>query len=142
MAKTYLEPNEIEQLESAAIYLRDKLLIRLLFHLGCRISEAITLTVDDVDFSKGTVSIVHLKRRLQISCANCGARLGVSHTFCPRCGTKVKQPAAQESEYRRQRVLPVDQYSLDLLKDYIERGGPVMRDGKRLIFGINRHRMW
>jgi len=34
MAKTYLEPNEIEQLESVATCLRDKLLIRLLFHPG------------------------------------------------------------------------------------------------------------
>jgi len=41
MAKTYLEPKEIEQLENAVIYLRDKLLIRLLFHLGCRVSEAL-----------------------------------------------------------------------------------------------------
>jgi integrase/recombinase XerD len=29
-----------------------------------------------------------------------------------------------------------------MLKEYIERGGPVIRDGKRLIFGINRHRAW
>jgi integrase/recombinase XerD len=29
-----------------------------------------------------------------------------------------------------------------MLKDYIRRGGPVLRDGKRLIFGINRHRAW
>ena len=32
--KAYLEPNEIEQLENAATNLRDKLLIRVLFHLG------------------------------------------------------------------------------------------------------------
>ena len=47
MAKTYLELNEVEQLESAAIYLRDKLLVRLLFHLGCRVSEALCLEVKD-----------------------------------------------------------------------------------------------
>jgi integrase/recombinase XerD len=41
MAKAYLEPSEIEKLEEAAQYLRDRLLIRLLFHLGCRISEAL-----------------------------------------------------------------------------------------------------
>jgi integrase/recombinase XerD len=29
-----------------------------------------------------------------------------------------------------------------MLKDYISRGGPVSRKGKRLIFGINRHRAW
>jgi integrase/recombinase XerD len=29
-----------------------------------------------------------------------------------------------------------------MLREYIERGGPVERDGKRFIFGINRHRAW
>jgi len=38
MPKTYVEPQEIEKLEEVAKYLRDRLLIRLLFHLGCRIS--------------------------------------------------------------------------------------------------------
>ena len=34
MSRAYLEMNEVQQLEAAATYLRDKLLIRLLFHLG------------------------------------------------------------------------------------------------------------
>lgn len=76
-----MEPNEIEQLENAATNFRDRLLIRLLFHLGCRISEALALKVEDVDFKQGTISIVHLKRRVKVSCANCGARLGVSHVL-------------------------------------------------------------
>jgi integrase/recombinase XerD len=29
-----------------------------------------------------------------------------------------------------------------MLRDFIQRGGPVEKDGKRLIFGINRHRAW
>jgi len=88
MAKAYLEPSEIEQLENAATNLRDRLLIRILFHLGCRISEALALKVDDIDFKQGTVSIVQLKRRVKLSCAKCGARLGASHSFCPKCGAK------------------------------------------------------
>ena len=40
------------------------------------------------------------------------------------------------------RVLPVDEVTLDLLKEYIGRGGPVSRKGQKLIFGINRHRAW
>lgn len=67
MTKAYLEPNEIEQLENAATYLRDKLLIRLLFHLGCRISEALAIKVEDIDFSQGTITILHLKSRLRLS---------------------------------------------------------------------------
>ena len=89
--KTYLEPEEVYQMEKAASNLRDKILIRLLFHLGCRISEALALEVDDIDFTRGTVSIIHLKRRLQLSCATCGARLGLSHSFCPKCGVKIDE---------------------------------------------------
>jgi integrase/recombinase XerD len=48
----------------------------------------------------------------------------------------------KEQEHRRQRVLPIDERTLEMLKEYIERGGPIVRDGKRLIFGINRHRAW
>ncbi len=48
----------------------------------------------------------------------------------------------KEEECRRQRVLPIDSKTLDMLKEYIERGGPVERNGKRLVLGINRHRAW
>jgi len=142
MAKTYLEPSEIEQLENAATNLRDRLLIRILFHLDCRISEALTLKVEDIDFKQGTISIVHLKSRLKLSCVNCGARLGATHLFCPRCGGRIDKSQAEEQQQHRQRVLPIDSESLKMLKEYIERGGPVMKNGKRVIFGINRHRAW
>jgi integrase/recombinase XerD len=142
MVKVYLELNEIEQLENAAANLRDELLIRVLFHLGCRISEVLGIKVEDIDFSKGTVTIQHLKVRINLSCLECGASLGKRHVYCPRCGEKVNQPVTREGEYKRQRVLPIDKVTLDMLKEYIERGGPVLKNGKRLIFGINRHRAW
>jgi len=59
--KAYLEPHEIELMENAATNLRDRLLVRLLFHAGCRVSEALALTVEDVDFARGTITIQHLK---------------------------------------------------------------------------------
>ncbi len=142
MAKAYLEPLEVEKLEAAALYLRDKLLIRLLFHLGCRISEALSLTIDDVDFDNGTVTIEHLKLRLKITCPQCGARLGKSHLFCPKCGATVKEAVAKEQEHRRVRELPLDSATLEMLRDYIKRRGPVKRDGEMLLFGIDRHRAW
>ncbi|MDH5696895.1 MAG: tyrosine-type recombinase/integrase [Dehalococcoidia bacterium] len=48
----------------------------------------------------------------------------------------------RQQEDRRQRILPIDNETLGMLKEYIDRGGPVVRGGKRLIFGINRHRAW
>ena len=140
--KAYLEIEETRRLENAAHYLRDKLLARLLARLGCRISEALALDVKDIDFTAGTVTIEHLKARTKLSCPKCGARLGKSHTFCPKCGAEVKGAVAKEQEHRRMRTLPLDRDTLEMLKDYIKCGGPVNRGGKRLIFGINRHRAW
>jgi integrase/recombinase XerD len=140
--KSYIEADEITLMEKAGANLRDSLLIRLLFHLGCRVSEALSLTVDDIDFEKSIVSIQHLKTRIKLSCPNCGWSLGRSHCFCPKCGTKVNDAVARELEHRRQRTLPIDSDTLVMLKEYIERGGPILRNDKKFIFGINRHRTW
>ena len=141
-AKAYLDPAEVNSLEKAATNLRDRLLIRLLSHLGCRISEVVALTVPDVDLQQGTVIIQHLKTRLKLACPHCNTRLGRSHTFCPKCGAKVESAVAQAKQHRRLRTLHLDGNTLEMIRDYISRGGPVSHNGKLLIFGINRHRAW
>jgi integrase/recombinase XerD len=140
--KAYLDPEEVTMMEQAASNLRDRLLIRLLFRTGSRVSESLALATEDVDFERGIITIKHFKARLRLSCPECGQRLGRSHAFCPKCGGEVKEAQAQQQEQRRQRVLPVDKDTLEMLKEYIKRGGPVLRDGKRLIFAVNRHRAW
>ena len=142
MAKTYLEWEEVRALEEAGEYLRDKLLIRLLCRLGCRISEALGVAVDDIDFHRGTVTIQHLKLRTKLSCPDCKAPLSKIARFCPGCGIRVEKAVAEEKEHRRQRALPVDGETLQMLRDYMDRGGPVSTNGKQLLFGINRHRAW
>jgi integrase/recombinase XerD len=140
--KTYLEPSEVTLLEEAATNLRDKLMVHLLFHLGCRISEALSLALEDVDFESGTVTIKHLKASVKLSCTQCGQRIGRSHTFCPKCGNRITKAQAEQLEHRRQRMLPLDAKTLDMLREYVKRGGPVVRDGRKLIFPIRRHRAW
>lgn len=137
MVKAYLEPTEVDQMEKAALCLRDKLLIKLLFRLGCRISEALALRVEDIDFEQGTVTIEHLKARVELCCPKCGARLGKSHKFCPICGHSVEKALAQEKEHRRLRTLPIDGETLKTLADFVRRDKT-----KGLIFRINRHRAW
>jgi len=140
--KTYLETEEVSMLEEATNNLRDRLLVRVLFRLGCRVSEAVALTVGDIDLKQRTVAILHLKTRLKLTCPDCNTRLGRSHTFCPHCGAKVERALAQQQEYHRRRILPIDADTLGIIRQYIRRGGPVLRDGERLLFGINRHRAW
>ena len=140
--KAYLEPEEVELLEKAATCVRDRLLIRILFRLGCRVSEALALTVNNIDLTGGTVTIQHLKARLRLACPQCGTRLGKAHAFCPGCGAKVETAVAHEEQHRRMRTLPIDSSTLEMIRDYIRRGGPISQEGKVLIFGINRHRAW
>jgi integrase/recombinase XerD len=142
MSKAYLELEEVERLEEAAGYLRDKLLIRVLFHLGCRISEALGISLDDIDFNAGQVTIQHLKVRIKRFCPHCGVSLSRAHRFCPGCGKGIDRATEREKEHQRFRRLPLDKESLALLEDYVKRGGPADRSGKKYLFGINRHRAW
>jgi len=137
MNKTYLESNDITKLENEATNLRDKLLIRLLFHLGCRISEALALKVEDIDLDAGTVTILHLKTKLSLSCPACGTNLGRSHCFCPKCGAKVLDAVTEARERRRLRTIPIDSETGSMLADFIKRDKT-----QNLIFRINRHRAW
>jgi len=142
MMATYLEPDQVEVLEKAATNFRDRLLIRLLSRLGCRISEAMALTVQDIDFQQGRVTIQHLKARMRLSCPRCDARLGRTHAFCPHCGARVEEAQVREQQHRRMRALPLDGETLEMLRDYIGWGGPVVKGGKQLIFGIGRGQAW
>lgn len=135
--KAYLELSELRQLEAQATCLRDRLLVRLLARLGCRISEALALRVEDIDFDAGTVTILHLKSRVSTYCPRCRARLGKTHKFCPGCGDKVDKAAIREEVRRRTRTLPIDSDSLTMLADFVRRDRT-----KGLIFRINRHRAW
>lgn len=135
--KVYLEQREVEHLEKAATCIRDKVLIRLLSRLGCRISEALSLRVEDIDFGQKMVTVLHLKSRLRFSCSHCQGRLGKSHHFCPRCGSVVTEQVARAHESIKRRTLFLDPATLEMLRDFIR------RDRTRgLIFGINRQRAW
>jgi integrase/recombinase XerD len=142
MPKEYLDLAQLVSLKNAAKNDRDRLLIHLLERLGCRVSEELALSVDDIDFINAKVNIVHLKSHVWLTCKQCNARLGLRHDFCPECGNKNDLNLTQRSEKRRQRLLPVDSETLDLIRKYIDSGAPVNKNGKMYLFGINRHRAW
>lgn len=139
--KTYLNPEDVEIIENQATCPRDRLLIRLLFRLGCRISEALAIKAGDFDFQQMTVTIVHLKTRSNLSCVACKARLARRHRFCPECGVEISESYRKENKLRRQRVLPIDKETLDLVRQFLNIEG--INDGEFFpIFKINRHRAW
>ncbi len=140
--KVYLDISDIHAIVNSASNLRDKLLIRILFGLACRISEALAITVQNIDLKQGTIIIKHLKERIKLSCPHCGTRLSKANKYCPGCSRKISQAIKERLEHHRRRVLPIDTETLEMLRVYIDRGGPVNRNGTMLVFGINRHRAW
>lgn len=140
--KTYLEPEDIELMEQAASCVRNRLLIRLLFRLDCRISEALALKVSDIDGERATVTILHLKTRIRLSCPMCKAKLSKRHQFCPGCGQKVSEAGKRQQEHRRIRILPIDKQTLKMLEDYSRVNLLNCDNGSIFLFNINRHRAW
>ncbi len=129
-------------MERTANCLRDRLLIRLLFRLGCRVSEVLAVKVTDISFTGGTVTVLHLKTRLRLSCPDCKARLARRHQFCPGCGAEVKEISRRAYEHRRIRVLPVDKDTLEMLQEYLAPFGVIHAEDPALVFNLNRHRAW
>jgi len=138
----YLSWQHVCAIIGAATNLRDKLLARLLSRTGCRISEVLAISVSDIDLALGTLTISHLKRRIKLKCPKCSSRLSGNHIFCPGCGQKVSKAIREQLELHRRRVIPIDAETIKLLQEYINRGGPVNRGGRMLLFGINRHRAY
>jgi len=138
--RAYLEPEDVAQMERKATCLRDRLLVRLLFYLGYRVSEVLALRLQDIDFANGTVTILHLKTRLKLSCPSCGASLGRRHQFCPGCGAGVTEASQCQQNHRRVRTLPIDKTTMAMLQTYLA-NEPVAESFAR-IFKFNRHRAW
>ena len=86
--KTYLDFGELTLLERAAANLRDRLLIRLLYRLGCRISEILGIEVGHIDFAGGIITIQHLKARIRLNCPFCQSKLSQTSVYCPKCGSE------------------------------------------------------
>ena len=119
MSKVYLEPDDIKKIEDEASTVRERLLVRLLFYLGCRISEALAISIEDIDFSSDMITIKHLKRRVRHTCPHCKTDLATRHKYCPGCGAAITDSQRSEMEQYRQRRLPIDRETLDLLHNYI-----------------------
>jgi len=132
---------QIDKLIAVAGNPRDRAFISTLGKTGMRISKATQLKVTDIDFKKGTLTIVHLKERLKLKCPNCGEILGRRHLFCPCCGNKVDQAIREKVEQRRQRVIPVDPDTLRLLDEYLRWRRQFPYRGP-LVFPFSRQRGW
>jgi len=61
--KGYLEPEQVEKLMAAASNLRDALLVRIPWRSGMRVSELISIRIQDIDFDNRAITIKVQKTR-------------------------------------------------------------------------------
>ena len=89
--KGYLEPEQVEKLIEAFSNPRDMLLVRIPWRTGIRVSELIGIKISDIDFHSRAITIKVQKMR-------------------KKSGKPVE----------RRRVVPIDQGTLDMVKEYLE----------------------
>lgn len=109
--KGYLDPEQVERLMAAALDIRDRLLVRIPWRTGIRVSELVALREQDIDFENRAIKIVVLKER-------------------KRDGKTID----------KSRVVPVDQGTLDMIKEYLEWAKQFPYEGD-LLFPLTRQRV-
>lgn len=133
----YLTPEQAEMVIRAAKTLRDKLIIRLLFRTGIRISELLGLRTGDIKWQDRLIVIAALKKRskrikkeVSLKSLPIGARI-----VSIKGRTAIAWISQPQVEPRR-RLVPVDVETLAQLRQYtgIRNTGTV--------FDITRHRVW
>lgn len=139
--KGYLEPSVVDAIIAATNNPRNKAFIALLAWTGMRISEAIQIKLSDIDFQRGTLTIMHLKEKAKLKCPHCEEILGKRHLFCPGCGNKVGEALREKIEQRRQRTIPIDRATLDLIEEYLQWRDRFPYRGP-LVFPFSRQRGW
>ncbi len=109
--KGYLSPEEVEKVIAAAANPRDALLVRIPWRTGIRVSELIGINVSDIDYERRGVIIKVQKMR-------------------KRDGKTVE----------RRRLVPIDQGTLDMVRQYLEWRAVFPYKGD-LLFPITRQRV-
>ena len=109
--KAYLEPDQVDRLIAAATNIRDALLVRIPWRTGIRVGELISIKESDIDFESKAITIKVQKMRKR-----------------------------DGKEIERRRVIPIDQGTLDLIREYLEWAKQFPYTGD-LLFPMTRQRV-
>ena len=109
--KGYLEPEQVEGLIAVATNPRDRLLVRIPWRSGIRVTELISIRIQDIDFDNRAIAIIVQKMRKR-----------------------------DGKEFERRRIVPIDQGTLDMVKEYLEWRKQFPYKGD-LLFPISRQRV-
>jgi integrase/recombinase XerD len=130
-----------EKLIEATTSPRDEAFISLLGRVFIRITKAVQIKLNDIDYEKEALSINSLREQINLRCLNCNEKLAKQHLFCPTCGNKVAKPLKENIEQRHQRVIPIDRGTLKSIEQYLEWRRRFPYRGE-LLFPFTRQRGW
>lgn len=117
--KTFLTNIEIQEMIAKAEFPRDRVILTFLADVGCRVSELLDITVENIDLDRREVLIPHLKRGIKKKCPGCGGTAGRSQQFCSHCGGNLSKVTA-EGINERSRLVNIGEATAQLLSEYIE----------------------
>ena len=141
--QTYLERDQTLALENATRNPRDRSAL-----YASTVSPApgsqkiIGLHLENVNFDAKLLQIVHEKAQKKAICPKCKKALGKDFQVCPRCLIPVKDMVEKTLKEVKMRTIPVDQTTLDLLREYTATA-TLRWDGRgHVLFDFNRKRAY
>jgi len=144
----YLSRDQVQQLVEACRSDRDRLLVRIAFETGGRVSELTEIRRSDVDIANRQVRLRTLKRRSdrRRKRPEVFRWIPVSHSLCADLGNyflEIDPPAAgliDDDELARVRVFPLTrQGAFALIRKAGKKAGLVARGGREISPHILRH---
>lgn len=138
--KTVLSSEEIQRMIGAARCQRDQVIIQFYADTGCRASELLALTMENIDFDAGTVLIPHLKRGAKKKCPKCGKTAGRISKWCSRCGADLSRVDA-EGIQERSRIITLGPETISLLRDFtagLGKNEKIIKLTRQMVYNIIR----
>jgi site-specific recombinase XerD len=120
---------------------RNRALVSLLATSFIRTTQTINIKLSNVNYEIQALSIDNPRAYVKISCSICGEKLAKKFRFCPGCGCKVIPTPYDKSDERRQRLIPINQNTLNQIEKYIEWRRRFSYQGPSL-FPLTRQRVW
>ncbi len=118
--KSHLGIHDVANMEATATNLRDRLLVRLTFRTGCRISEILAIAVEDTRRSDAVRIVRRKKQRTSKICPLCNTRLAKPYTYCSSCGSAITTPLQKTTGSPQIDWLPIDKETMKLIRKLIK----------------------
>lgn len=127
--KTFLVQKEITAMIESANNLRDKVILTFLADCGCRVSELLAISFENIDLEHREVLIPHLKRGVKKHCPKCFHIAGRNTKFCAKCGENLRDILPTGIK-EKTRIISIGEDTVKILKEFIIGAGEVSPDDK------------